>query len=235
MRYYPIRTFEERVAQVLIANPTRSLENASEYVRARDEQADSAARKHIWREYADSSIQDFGYVGTDIMSAVKKMFEPQTQDTSMSFVSPYAVLLTGMTGCGKTRAMHAVLLWLLANDPERVVLFKSYTEFLDEIRTEFSDGAHEDFGASWGMAINHENSYPGVIMLDDIGSQKPTDFELEKLYAILNYRLSNYEPMLLSTNVPEDKWDTTFGQRVASRLRRFTTIKMPDYDFRANF
>lgn len=65
--------------------------------------------------------------------------------------------------------------------------------------------------------------YP-LLVLDDLGAQKDTEYITEQLFSLINYRYSNLCPTVITTNVPPSKLD----ERVASRLQdhRLSAVTM---------
>lgn len=63
----------------------------------------------------------------------------------------------------------------------------------------------------------------GLLMLDDLGVDKPSDWTLERLHGIVNNRYVNIEPMIVSSNVPPSKLAEHVGERVASRFAEMCT------------
>ena len=66
--------------------------------------------------------------------------------------------------------------------------------------------------------------YDGLLLLDDVSSQKLTDFEADKMMMFLERRLNSYMPFLLTTNVKPEDFKAVFGERLASRLLGYCTI-----------
>jgi DNA replication protein DnaC len=69
----------------------------------------------------------------------------------------------------------------------------------------------------------------GVLILDDLGAQKDTDFSLAKLDMIINYRYINELQTVVTANV--DNIDE-LPSRIASRLSEGNVCKINMPDFR---
>lgn len=227
MKYYPILTELEEIALMASQNSVDNTSDVVAYVREKRMTMRDDIRSKLWTEYRDASFNDFEIDG-DVEQIVRDMFLP----TRNGAQSQYVITIVGCTGSGKTRFLNGIINWIAENDPERFVMFKNYTDFIDTIRKEFFDGTYDNYGSNWDKAMNVDGAWGGLVVLDDIGAGKQTDFEAEKLYSIVNYRLGNNEPLVLSTNIPKDKWSEVFGERVSSRLKKTTIIEMPSVDFR---
>jgi DNA replication protein DnaC len=117
------------------------------------------------------------------------------------------LLLTGTYGCGKTHLAAAIANHLLtAGTP---VLFLNTPDLLDHLRAGFApnaDGTYTD-------RFEEMRTAP-VLVLDDLGTESPTPWAIEKLYQLLNYRYNAQLPTVITTN----KALEDIEPRVASRL-----------------
>lgn len=99
------------------------------------------------------------------------------------------VLLWGPVGCGKTHA--AVAACRAAHwDRSQELLFKPVVELLDDLRPD---------GVPCAMA---EARDADVLILDDLGGEKPSDWTAERLYAVVNRRWLEERPVVGTTNLP---------------------------------
>jgi len=55
--------------------------------------------------------------------------------------------------------------------------------------------------------------------LDDMGKAKPSEWVSESLYALINYRIENKLPIVITTNDKPDNWDHRWTPAVADRIR----------------
>ena len=57
--------------------------------------------------------------------------------------------------------------------------------------------------------LNEENYYrylnnisnPDLIIIDDLGAERCSDYALERVYSIIEYRISTGKPMIITTNL----------------------------------
>jgi len=61
-----------------------------------------------------------------------------------------------------------------------------------------------------------------LLVMDDLGVEKKTDWALEKLETIIDYRYINKLPLVVTTNKNLD----IYSPRIGSRLKRFTDGKV---------
>lgn len=57
-----------------------------------------------------------------------------------------------------------------------------------------------------------------LLVLDDVGSERGTDWTAERLYALVNRRWLEARPTVCTSNLDSDQLQTTVGPRVFSRL-----------------
>lgn len=182
--------------------------------------------KLVHDRYRNADLQDFGYDGDVLASDIENLF---TEDSEFC-----GIILSGRSGNGKTHALNAIVNYMAERDPSKVICFENYSQFVQELREEFSNGSYVDLNSLWNICYERNRLREGLVILDDVGTSKFSDFEMEKLYMILDSRTSNYQPTILSTNVPPEDFQKTFGERIASRLKYFKVVKLKDDDYRQN-
>ena len=126
----------------------------------------------------------------------------------------YWLVLIGSNGRGKTHLAAAVVNALLARgEPAR---FENVAELLDYLRAGYSAQGDEDFD----RRLARLKDAP-VLVLDDLGAEAghTAPFEVswaqDKIYQILDHRLVEQQPTIVTTNLPLNR----LPQRIASRLQ----------------
>jgi len=117
------------------------------------------------------------------------------------------LLLTGTYGSGKTHLAAAIANHGLTHG--RPVLFLNTPDLLDYLRATFAPAAE----TSYNERFEEIRTAP-LLILDDLGTESPTAWAIEKLYQILNYRYNAHLPTVITTN----KELKDIDQRIASRL-----------------
>lgn len=120
-----------------------------------------------------------------------------------------APALWGHTGVGKSHLLASAAEALI--DRGHQVLFWVVEHLLDELQGDFESGS------LWRELREIE-----LLILDDLGAQRETDWRRDRVDALVDARYSTARPLLLSTNFPPKIWDELFGPRTASRLRGMT-------------
>jgi DNA replication protein DnaC len=144
------------------------------------------------------------------------------------------LVLRGNTGCGKTHLAIAMARQIPTEDKQSRTswesipgtIFTTAPELLLKIRSAFRDDAKE----SEEQLIDY---YSGceLLILDDLGSEKTSEFAVTTLYVILDRRIRECRKTIITTNMSQIEIEQTFGARIASRLSGMVNIKinMPDY------
>lgn len=114
------------------------------------------------------------------------------------------VMLLGPVGTGKSHA--AVAAARLRFDRGAEVRFMPVVELLDMLRP----GGPED--ALYRLADLE------LLVLDDLGSERPTEWTSERLYALVNRRWLEERPTICTSNLPPVELEAAVGPRVFSRL-----------------
>lgn len=92
-------------------------------------------------------------------------------------------------------------------------------------RLRFQLGTAADFYASLRPRDKHDSEAvmaqwraADLILLDDLGAAKLTEWAEEQTYRLVNHRYENDKPMIITTNVVGERFSEVLGDRIASRL-----------------
>src|SRR5215207_8883899 len=117
----------------------------------------------------------------------------------------------GGVGTGKTHLAVAVMNELIQT--KRVPsLFVTVPELLDNLR-----GAYNDPGRNldeWMDAVKNAD----LLLLDDLGSERPTEWVQERLFVIINHRYRESLPTVFTSNIGPENLPAQLGERTASRI-----------------
>lgn len=128
---------------------------------------------------------------------------------------PPWLLLIGKIGCGKTHLAHAAGQRLI--EKKFKVRFWLVADLLDAIRDTYSQPSAVTSDIMEAMAYA-----PDVLILDDLGVEKQTDWVQEKLFQILDRRYSEGRPLLMTSN----KDLSEISPRLSSRFRDRSICKI---------
>jgi DNA replication protein DnaC len=117
--------------------------------------------------------------------------------------------LLGPCGCGKTHlAVSIAKERVVAGD---TVLFLTVPKLLDYLRTAFSPDVEQSYGERLQEIMDVD-----LLVLDDYGAQKDTDWALEKMFQLINHRYNGCLPTIITSNNIDLQG---VDPRIASRMR----------------
>ncbi|MCH4169336.1 MAG: ATP-binding protein [Streptococcaceae bacterium] len=117
--------------------------------------------------------------------------------------STHNFILTGKTGRGKT---------YLATEISKQ--FNGRVMFVPELLSKMKQAMlkYNDYSP---IKFVSKRNQPNVIVLDDFGGRKPTEWEIDQLFRILEYKKVIY---IITTNLRSDELAELFGDRILSRV-----------------
>jgi len=150
------------------------------------------------------------YVSQSAAKAVEKV-EEYLGDWEENREEGLGLYLCGGVGTGKTHLAVAVMTELIKR--KRVPsLFVTVPELLDNLR-----GAYNDPGRDideWMDAVKNAD----LLVLDDLGAEKPNPWVRERLFVIVNHRYRESLPTIFTSNIGPKDLAEQLGERTASRI-----------------
>ena len=172
------------------------------------EHADQLRRDSHIDQLAAKTFENFLPDGVSPDPAVRATVRRAYENSRAFAANPDKWLLLGGTyGCGKTHLAAAIANQCIAAG--HAVLFLNVPDLLDRLRAGFAPGADDSYADRFGEICNAP-----ILILDDLGTESPTAWAVEKLYQILNYRYNAKLPTVITTN----RELKDIEPRVASRL-----------------
>jgi len=222
--------------QKIILDQAKEKEQELQEIEKRKSWIEKYKNEHIkilparYKNCTFGNFKDSGNITTDIIDEIKK--------------DDWNLLFSGNAGCGKTHLAAATLKEILIHSPVElfpICHFKYEFEFtidtekldfnfitmqelLLEIRDAFKGQSSEK------DAIDKYTKY-SVLIIDDLGAEKESEWTIQTFYYILNKRLNDLRPTIITTNLTINEIELKMNPRIASRLAMFKyfLIKKPDY------
>ncbi|HJT89647.1 MAG TPA: ATP-binding protein [Bryobacteraceae bacterium] len=158
------------------------------------------------------------------------------------------LLLIGEPGTGKTHLAVAALRRIIEKGFES--LFCDYQNLLDRIRSGYDATSNSSDREAYREALDSE-----VLLLDDLGAHRVTEWVEDTVTSIVTYRCNNRKALIATTNLPDaeagsavhqksvlgtPEYRTTLADRIGARARSrlfemCTVVRMPlveDYRLR---
>jgi DNA replication protein DnaC len=162
-------------------------------------------RAQIPSLYRNASFENFNITSQDLRAAVlavKKYADDFPNETRPG------LLLIGEPGTGKTHLAVSALRRIIEKGFE--CLFFDYQNLLDRIRSGYDAASNSADREAYRVALDSD-----VLLLDDLGAHRVTDWVEDTVTAIITQRCNNRRPLIATTNLPEPEAGSTTIQRSA--------------------
>lgn len=116
------------------------------------------------------------------------------------------LLLQGLTGVGKTHLAFGIAVETLRHN--RPAMASNIADLLDTLRAGYQDGTYD--------ALTWQVRDVELLVLDDLGAHRMTDWATDALYQLINHRYARRLPLVVTTNA--DLRSSGLDERIISRV-----------------
>lgn len=125
------------------------------------------------------------------------------------------ILFTGPVGSGKTFLAASIANELM--EAQLQVLFLVVPDLLDELKATYKSEINEI------DLLDSARTIP-ILILDDLGAHNYTDWTRNRIYSIINYRMNELLPTIITSNLSLDEMEDYIGVRTTSRIIQSSRI-----------
>jgi DNA replication protein DnaC len=174
------------------------------------------AAANLPKRYAHCSLETY----KDKSSTVLKNAKARVQefiDLWPATDEGRGLLLMGGCGVGKTHLAVAALLDIISSGKSGRLLFSNFQDLIQEIQASFDNDQVPSKSELLRPLLEAD-----LLVLDELGSQKPTQFVQDILYYVINTRYNEERATIFTTNyfdTPADGKEESLTQRIGTRLR----------------
>ena len=141
----------------------------------------------------------------------------------------HLLIASKKTGNGKTswalKLIHTYIekIWP-ESDLRCVALFISIPKYLVELKANIS------VPSDYIEYVNENILNADIVVFDDIGSKKGTEFELDNLFSLINGRIDCGKTCVYTTNILPEELESQLGARLTSRIVGMSDVVLLNED-----
>lgn len=166
----------------------------------------------IPRRFRNRTLSGFRADGNEGKARVKAICQAYVDHFEDRLAQGGGLTFVGSVGAGKSHLAYAIGNALL--DREYTVLGIDVYELIDLVK----EKVYGKGGMSERQAVRSLVDDIDLLILDEVGAQLGTDWELVTLFKVINERYKDELPTILLSNLDEPELKGYLGERVMSRM-----------------
>jgi DNA replication protein DnaC len=163
-------------------------------------------RSQIPPLYRNADFENFKVEGAQELKGVVTFVKRYADEFPLGERS--GLLLIGESGTGKTHLAVAALRRIIRKNFEGV--FMDYQTLLDRIRSGYDVDSNSSDKAAYRTALDCE-----VLLLDDLGARRTSDWVQDTVTSIVTHRCNNKKPLIATSNLPDPEAESPMFQKNA--------------------
>jgi DNA replication protein DnaC len=192
---------------------------------------------NIPQRYEHCELEEYATRNNRSLDIAKTIAEKFVAEYPMS--QPFGLLFMGPQGIGKTHIVVGIIKKLI-RQKSVPCYFCTFPELLKQIQDSYNPVSQSSEMSILEPIVNTQ-----VLVLDELGAQKPSDWGRDQVAYVLNRRYNENKVTIVTTNfldpgpeskkkVASDSLSDRIGPRIRSRLYEMCkTVEMDGNDFRA--
>ena len=194
---------------------------AQEYWKEKDKKDYEITKRKHFREVINKVYKQ-NYIGLKFQNLNFENFNSNSENglaiaiakdyvnKNITSANTNGLIIMGESGVGKTHLAASIANKLIEND--KIVLMGRLTTLLDMIKETFRDNTKSE------NELIELYSNVDVIIIDDLGTEKTSQWALEKLYTIIQNRNENGLPIIITTRFDKQGLIERFSQSQDEQL-----------------
>jgi len=197
-------------------------EPCAEMVRKEQEQIDIEKQR---AEKISKLLDNSGIMRGKFSRMTFELFDRKHQGKTFEAAKKYAegfdldtksgLFFYGRAGAGKTHLAASIARYIIERK-QIAVKFARMTELLLDIRQTYN--TDEYFRTENELELLRKYSSTPLLILDDLGTEKATEWARQILYQIVDSRWIDDKPLIITSNLTLQELATRFDDRISSRI-----------------
>ncbi|MCR4433667.1 MAG: ATP-binding protein, partial [Caldiserica bacterium] len=186
-------------------------------------EAEERLRERIIKEEKEARLKASGLTPRLLLARLENFEEEPGKERALKLAREFldrwpeqksephssGILFWGRPGVGKSHLAAAIANDLLERGDSP--LFLNVVKFLNTLRNLYREEESESSEMERATSAD-------LLVLDDLGAEKPTDWAREKIYELVNSRYESLLPLIATTNLNLNSLEDFLGERTFGRL-----------------